>query len=201
MLGDAVDCSEQFVHAGDHCDLWSLASATQPPVVSMQPWIDANRDQNRHPQRAPESSVAQRDCGSPGEPAFSGLVQPRHHAYITGQRRSASEASGIAGFGDDPRRGEPSDALNGSKKLTDLVRIKPYFDLVLELGCPSAEHIDVHASVSNLQLVGLIVMLSDRRFGRFNERKRESGSDASAPSKQSDASCLVEARRSVAAVG
>lgn len=33
MLGDAAHCREQFVHAGDHCDLWPFAGPAQAPVV------------------------------------------------------------------------------------------------------------------------------------------------------------------------
>jgi hypothetical protein len=74
VLRDAVDCGEQLVHAGDHCDLRPLADTAQAPVVSAQPWIETNRDQNQHPQGAPESSVAQWDDSSSGKPAFPGLV-------------------------------------------------------------------------------------------------------------------------------
>ena len=45
----AVDRGKQFVHARDHCDLWPLSDSAQAPVISAQPRIETNRNQNRHP--------------------------------------------------------------------------------------------------------------------------------------------------------
>jgi hypothetical protein len=56
----------------------------------------------------------------------------------------------------------------GGKKFPDLGRIKPAFDIALEISHPPAEHDDVLAGVSNLQLVRLVVMVSDGDFGRCN---------------------------------
>jgi hypothetical protein len=48
------------------------------------------------------------------------------------------------------------------------VRIKLSFDVAFEITCPLAERNDVLASISNLQLVRVIAMLSDGDFGRSN---------------------------------
>jgi hypothetical protein len=93
VLRDTINCRQQFVHARDHCDFWPLADSAQGPVMSAQPWIETNRDQNGHAWSAAESSVAEGDGDSPRELRFPGLVQPRYHVYITGQGGRASKAS------------------------------------------------------------------------------------------------------------
>jgi hypothetical protein len=111
--------------------------------------------------RAPESSVAERDSDSPRELAFAGLMQPRHHAYVARQGGCVSEASRIAGLADDACCGGRSDTLDGGEKLPDLVRIKLSFDVALQIACPLPEGNDVLASISNPQLVRIVVMLAD----------------------------------------
>ncbi len=49
ILGNAVHRGQQFVHTCDHCNLRSFAGASQAPIVSVEPRIETNRDQDRHP--------------------------------------------------------------------------------------------------------------------------------------------------------
>ncbi len=107
-------------------------------------------------------------------------MEPGYDAYIAGKRSRASEASRIAGLANDACCGKRSDSLDGGEKLPDLVRMNLSFDVALEITCPLAEHGDVLASVSNLQLVGLFMIPADGDFGRCNQGERQNPSNTSA---------------------
>jgi hypothetical protein len=68
-------------------------------------------------------------------------------------------------FGDDPRSGQPTDAFDTRQKLSDFMRIESSFDVSLKVSRSTTEQINVFASVLNLPLVGLVVMLPYRNAG------------------------------------
>src|SRR6202043_3666564 len=55
VLRDTINCCQQFMRAGDHCNPWLFAGVAQTPVISFELWIETNSDQDWHPQRPPKS--------------------------------------------------------------------------------------------------------------------------------------------------
>src|SRR5215472_11088804 len=144
-------------------------------MISAQPRIKTHGDYGRQPQCVPEPRIAERDSGHARSFSLSRLPQSWGDADIAGERTAIAKPRQIAELANQAGRGLCADASNRSEQFADLVRIKLPLDLILDLIQSAALQLDVFASVSHLQPVGLGVMLSHRVLGRLDHPAREAG--------------------------
>ena len=117
MLGDAVDGRKQLVHASNHRDFSALADAAQPPVASVQPGIDSKRDQDWHPQSAPESCIPKRDRDSARKLSLPGLVQSGYGERPLRSWQGPPRFGSERGWGKDVRSGLSRNAARSCMQL------------------------------------------------------------------------------------
>lgn len=125
VLCYAVDGSDQLVHGGDRCNLRPFASRAKSLIVSSQPRIDTDRNQNRHPERASESGVAEGNRTRPRKLPFPRLMDTRDNTDITGEGRCVWKARRIASLADYRGGGQGAHTLNRRQELPEIAGLEP----------------------------------------------------------------------------
>ena len=115
MYCDAVYGGEKFVHCGDHGDFRTLPCRAKTLVVGAQPRIDADGNEDRHPQRAPQTSITERHYAFPGILSFSGMMDTWDDTHVTGESCRIAETGRISCLGNYRGGRKSADTRNRSE--------------------------------------------------------------------------------------
>src|SRR5215471_1112778 len=164
---DAVDGVEQLAHRRDERDLALLAVGDEALVVGAQPRILPHGGEQRHPERAAQSRVAEghRAAGL----ALARMVEARDRADEGRELLGTAEALELADFGDEASSGLRADPIDGGQQRADLVIAQRGLDATLELAQTTASDVDVFARVAHLNAVCVAVVTADRSLRSVDE--------------------------------
>ena len=167
-LCDAVDGVEQLAHGGDEHELWRLADRAEAIMEGLEPRIDADCGEHRHPECAAQLCIAECRCG-PGGRALSRLPKPGHDTDVSREGTGASEAGRIADGSNDACRGMRADTIYADEQSADLMGVEQPLDIGLDFLQATAPEVEVLTDMAGLHLVDRPTMLTDRAFSRSDE--------------------------------
>ena len=99
MHCNAVNRGEKLVHRRDHSHLRALASRAKTLVVDAQAWIQADGNKHWHPERAPQTSVAEWYYAFSRILTFPGVMETGDDTDVTGERCHIAKSGWVSCLG------------------------------------------------------------------------------------------------------